>query len=137
LTIPPTSWFIVAALADFAAAIGHGVLGQRGVVSRLTPGGLFSSSWGDEDMNRRLLSFIWHFATAAFLFSGVALLLLALGVLEGRALPLFISVLHAAFFVLAVAFVGPRLLQTLRRPVPLLACLCLMVVCVVSLLGTR
>jgi purine-cytosine permease-like protein len=72
-----------------------------------------------------------------FLFSGGALLLFASSVLEGHALPLFISALHAAFLVMAVAFVGPRLLQALRRPVPLMACICLVVVCVASLLGTR
>jgi hypothetical protein len=134
LDIPPTAWFIVAALADFAAAFGHGVFGQRGVVSQLTPARLFPSPWGDEDMSRRLLSFIWHSVTAAFALSGVALLLLAGGVLEGQALPLFLSALHAAILVIAVAFLGPRLPQALRRPVPLMACLCLMVVCVVGLL---
>jgi uncharacterized membrane protein SirB2 len=133
----PTTWLIVAAVADVAAALGHGVIGQRGVVSQLTPARLFPSPWGDEDMNRRLLSFIWHFVTTAFLVSGVTLLLLALGVLEGQALPLFIAALHAALLAIAVAFLGPRLLQALRRPVPLIACICLVVVCVASLLGTR
>jgi hypothetical protein len=137
LDISPTSWFIVAALADFALGFGHGVLGQRGVVSQLTPARLFPSPWGDEDINRGLLSLIWHFVTAAFVFSGGALLLLAWGVLECQALPLVISALHAAFLVIAVAFLGPRLLQALRRPVPLLACICLIVVGVASLLGTR
>ena len=137
MDLQPTTWFIVAALADFIAGIGHGVLGQRGVVSLLATARLFPSPWGDEDMSRRLLSFIWHFITAIFALSGVALLLLAAGVLEGHALPLFLSALHSAFLVIAVAYLGPRLLQALRLPVPLLACICLMVVCVASLAGTR
>ncbi len=107
------------------------------MVAQLTPARLFPSAWGDEDMSRRLLAFIWHFTTVAFLFSGVALLLLAGGVLQGPALPWFLSALHAAFLVIAFAFLGPRLLQALRRPVPLLACICLAVACLASLLGTR
>jgi hypothetical protein len=135
--IPPTTWLVVAALADHAAGHGHGALGQRDVVARLDSARLSPSPWGDGDMNRRLLSFVWHFVTAVFLCSSGALLLLALGVLEGRALPLFLAALHAAFLALALAFLGPRVLQALRRPVPMAACVCLVVVCVAGLLGAR
>lgn len=137
MDISPPTWFAVAAAADLAAGIGHGVLGQRGVVSRLTPAGLSPCPWGDEDMTRRLLALVWHFVTAAFVFSGLALLLLAGGGIEGPALPRFISALHAAFLVIAGAALGRRLPRAVRRPVPAVACVCLTVVSVASLLGSR
>lgn len=136
MDLSPTTCFLIAGLADLAAGVGHGVLGQRGVVSQLAADRLFPSPWGDADASRRLLAFIWHFVTAIFVFCGGALLLLALGVLEGRALPLFVSTLHATFLVIAGGCLGPRLLQTLRRPVPFLACLCLAIVSAAGWLGT-
>jgi hypothetical protein len=138
LDIPPTAWFIVAALAHFTLVLTHGVSGQRSFVSPLRRERLFPSrQWGDEDMTWRIFAVVWHMGTAAFGSCGGVLLLLAMGVLEGNSLPLFISALHATFLVLAVFIVGPRLLYVLRRPFAITVVICLTTVCVASWLGTR
>jgi hypothetical protein len=138
LDIPTTSWFIVAALADFTLVFTHGVSGQRGFVLPLRRERLFPSrQWGDEDMTWRIFAATWHLVTAVFVSCGVVLLLLAMGVLRGNSLPLFISALHATFIVLAVSIVGPRVLVTLRRPFAITVVISLVTVCVASWLGTR
>jgi hypothetical protein len=138
VNIPPFAWFIVAALADFTLVFTHGVVGHPAFLMRLTRDRLFPTrSWGDEDMGWRVFAVSWHIGTAVFGFSGVALLLLATGVLEGHSLPLFISALHGAFFLLGVSIMGPRLLAALRRPIPISVAICFPTVCVASWLGTR
>jgi hypothetical protein len=135
--IPPAAWFLVAALADFTLVVAH-CIGHQVFLVPLTGARLFPTrAWGDEDISWRVFAVSWHLATAVFAFSGVALLLLALGALEGGWLPLFISALHGAFFVLGLAILGPRLLAALRRPIPLAVAVCLPTVCVASLLATR
>ena len=137
MNLPPALWFLVAALASFVLAYLHGVNGQRAFLSPLSRTVLApSSQWGDADMTRRIFAVTWHMATLAFGACGVVLLLLAMGVLEGRLLPWFIASLHAAFIVLSVAIVGPRVTYTLRRPYAVVVFLCLTTVCAASWLGS-
>jgi hypothetical protein len=94
-------------------------------------------SWGDEDISWRVFAVTWHIGTAGFGFSNVALVLLATSVLKGHSLPLFISALHGAFFVLGLCVMGPRLLAALRRPIPISVAICFPTVCVAAWLGAR
>jgi hypothetical protein len=136
--IPPTACFLVAALAAFALAFAHGVNGQHTFVSPLRRERLFATwPWGDEDMTWRIFATTWHLGTAVFACSGIALLLLAVGVLEGNAWPYFVAALHAALLALSVCFLWPRLLQVIRRPYAIMVVTCLVSVCVGSWLGTR
>lgn len=136
--IPPTAWFIVAALAAFTLTYSHGVSGQRAFVSPLRREKLYPSlQWGDGDMTSRIFAVTWHMVTVVFASSGVVLLLLAASALEGNSLPLLISGLYAAFVLLAFALVAPRALVTLRRPFALTVVISLVTVCVASWLGTR
>lgn len=138
LNVPPTAWFLVAALAAFTLAYSHGVNGQRAFVAPLRRERLYPSpQWGDEDMTSRIFAVTWHMVTVVFVACGVALLLLAAGVVEGKTLPLLVSALHATFIVLAFAIVGPRALATLRRPYALRVLFSLVTVCVASWLGAR
>ena len=138
MEISPTTWFIAAAMAAFTLALLHGVVGQRTFVSPLGRERLFPTRpWGDEDMTWRIFAITWHMVTAVFVSCGVVLLLRAMGVIEGNSLPFFISSLYAAFIVLAVSIVGPRVLVTLRRPYAITVAICLVTVCVASWLGTR
>ena len=138
MDIPPTAWFILAALADFVLAIAHGVGGQGSFVSPLRRERLYPSpQWGDEDMTGRIFAVTWHIVTVVFVASGVVLMTLAIGLIEGGFLPSFISALHATFIVLAFAIVGSRALYTLRRPWALMVVVSLVTVTVATWLGTR
>jgi hypothetical protein len=138
VNLPPAIWFLAAALASFLLAFLHGVNGQRSFVAPLSRTPLSPSpQWGDEDMTRRVFTVTWHMVTLAFGSCGVVLLLLAMAVLEGSLLPRFITGLHAAFIVLAIAVVGPRVLYTLRRPYGVAVFVSLLTVCLASWLGTR
>jgi hypothetical protein len=136
--VPPSACFIVAALASLVLGIMHGVSGQRSFVSPLRRERLYPSpQWGDEDMTGRIFAITWHMVTAVFASCSVVLLLLAMDVLQGDLLPLFISALYAAFIVLAIVIVGPRTRSTVRRPYALVVAISLTTVCVGSWLGTQ
>ena len=138
MDVLPTVSFIVAALASFVLGLMHGVNGQRSFVSPLRRERLYPSpQWGDEDMTRRIFATTWHMVTVVFAVCSVVLLLLAMGILQGNVLALFISALYATFIVLAILIVGPRAISTLRRPYALAVIMNLATVCVASWLGTR
>jgi hypothetical protein len=109
--------FLLGALGGFTGVFVHGVLGYRAVVA---PIALFpTKAFGDEDMTRRILLVGWHLITLFFGLSGAAFLLLALGALEGTALPRFLGSVFAAFALCAFALVGARLPAALKRPIPI------------------
>ncbi len=138
MDIPPASWFLVGALADLTLVVTHGVSGQHGFVAPLRRQRLFPSrQWGDADMTWRIFAVTWHLVTAVFGCCGIVLLLLALGVVDGHSLPLFIGGLHATLLVATIFLVGPRLLTLVRRPFAMTVVASLVTVCVASWLGTR
>src|SRR5438105_5000706 len=113
--------FLVASLADFTGVFVHGVLGYRALIAPLFPDRLFATrSFGDADITRRIFITQWHLVTAVFFCSGVALLLLGMGVLEGLWLPRFIGAVHTAFVLIAALIVGRRLPAAAPRPIPIL-----------------
>jgi hypothetical protein len=132
----PQAYFLIAAVADFTAVIVHGIIGHRALMSPLTRDRLFPThAFGDEDMSWRILAVTWHVVTAAYASSGVALLLLALGLLHGTSLPLCLSAMHAAFLLVGVSIVGRRLLSAFRRPIPITFAICMTTVSVAGWLG--
>ncbi|MBI3537925.1 MAG: hypothetical protein HY070_10240 [Chloroflexi bacterium] len=132
------TYFLLATVADFTAVIVHGIIGHRVLMSPLTRDRLFPTrAFGDEDMSWRIFAVTWHVVTAAYASSGVALLLLALGLLHGTSLPLSLSAMHATFLIVGVSIVGRRLLSALRRPIPIMFAICMTTVCVAGWLGTR
>ena len=136
MEISTTTCFFVGSMASFLLALMHGINGQRSFVSPLRRERLYPSpQWGDEDMTGRVFATTWHMVTVAFAACGVVLLLLAMGLLESDLLPRFIAALYAAFVVLAISIVGPRTLDTLRRPYALTVVVSLMTVCLASWLG--
>jgi hypothetical protein len=135
---PSRVYFLLAAVADFTAVVVHGIVGHRALMSPLTRDRLFPTrAFGDEDMSWRILVVAWHFVTAVFACSGVALLLLALNLLHGTSLPLFLAGTHVAFLLVALSIVGRRFLSAFRRPIPIAFAICMMTVCVAAWLGTR
>lgn len=138
MALPSSLWFGVAALGSFVLAYAHGVCGQRAFVAPLRRERLYpSAQWGDEDMTSRIFAVSWHMVTVVFVGSGIALLLLALGRIDGTWLPRSISVLSASFLVVGFVFIGPRSPVTLRRPFALMVLLSQLAVCIGSWLGTR
>jgi hypothetical protein len=65
---------VAGALALVGAAI-HGVVGDRVVVRRLSPGVLPSTSFGGPMTTKMMIRATWHMTTIAFLTVGSALLL--------------------------------------------------------------
>ncbi len=129
-------YFLIASVADFTAVIVHGILGHRALMSPLARERLFPTpAFGDEDMSWRILAVAWHVVTAVFASSGIALLLLALGLSHGTSLPLFLSVMHAAFLFVGVSVLGPRALAAFRRPIPITFAICMTTVSVATWLG--
>lgn len=128
--------FLVASLADFTGVWVHGVLGYRVLIAPLFPDRLFATpSFGDEDITRRIFIVAWHLVTAVFFCSGVALLLLGLGVIGDAWLPRFVGLVHGSFVLLALAVVGARLPATVRRPIPIAFLTCMSAVAVLGWLG--
>jgi hypothetical protein len=109
--------FYLAALADFTGVIVHGVIGYSILIAPLRTHP--TQAFGDEDISRRIFIVAWHLVTAVFFISGVAFVGLALGRLSGQWLPRFIGALHGSFALVALAVVRGRLLEVVRRPVPI------------------
>jgi hypothetical protein len=130
-------YFLLAALANTAAAVVHGVIGHRIIMTPLTTDRLFpTGAFGDADMSRRVLLVTWHIVTAAFACSASAMLSIALGAVNSVALPLFLSGMHAAFILVGLLAVrGKRV--PLSRPIPLTFFACMGTVSLMGWLGSR
>jgi len=129
-------YFLIASVADFTAVLVHGILGHRALMSPLTREHLFpTNAFGDEDMSWRIYAVTWHVVTTVLASSGGALLLLALDLLHGASLPLFLSVMHAGFLFVGVLILGPRALSAFRRPIPITFAICMITVSVAAWLG--
>ncbi len=131
-------FFLVAGAADLTGVVVHGILGHRIVLTPLTRDRLFATrAFGDEDMTRRIFAVSWHVVTAAFGSSAVAFLLLATGRLQGTALPLVLSAMHATFLAVGLSLVGRRAAAAFRRPIPITFATCMTTACVSGWMGTR
>lgn len=129
-------WLMIAAMADFTGVLVHGLIGHRVMMSPLTEESLFPTrDFGDRDMSWRIFAVTWHVVTAAFACCGIALLLLAMGVLQRGSLPLVISAMHASFVVVALTVLGGRVLPAFRRPIPITFGVCMTTVCLASWLS--
>lgn len=112
-------FFLVAALADLTAAVVHGYVGHRLILTRLTRDRLFSTgAFGDADMSRRVLVVTWHAVTAAFASSALMMSVWAFGTVTSESGPLFVSAMHTSFLVVGLAVVSPRISGVLWRPIP-------------------
>jgi hypothetical protein len=131
--------FALAAVADLAAVLVHGVLGHRALLSPLRRDRpLATRAFGDADVSWRVLAVAWHVVTATFVCSGAALLGLAAGTApESAALPRFLSALHASFLIVGVSLVGRRALVAFRRPIPIAFAVCMTTACVAAYVGAR
>jgi hypothetical protein len=130
-------FFLVAALADVMAVVVHGYVGHRLIVARLTPHRLFSTSlFGNADRTRRVIVVTWHAVTAAFATSAVMMFVWSFGTVAGDSGPLFVSLMHVSFALVALVVIGRRIGALWRRPVPMAFATVMTIVALMGWLGS-
>lgn len=91
---------------------------------------------GDGDMAFRVFCAVWHIVTAVFLSSAVTLYLVAFGVVEGRELLRFISIVFAVMLGVGLGYLVKRL-HAILRVFPLVVVACMLGVSVLAWLASN
>src|SRR5437660_147477 len=111
-----------AGLLCLVATVWHGIGGEISIVRRIPPSAFPASFYGDGDVGRRIVRGAWHFLTAQFLVSAIALLRLAFAN-DDSAVPTVVAVTFAAYVVVFAIVIVDRPMLFLKVPqwVPLTA----------------
>jgi hypothetical protein len=130
-------FLLMAALADLAAAVVHGLVGHRLILVPLKYARLFSTrAFGAADVSRRVLVVTWHLTTATFAASALMMSLWASGIVPGGSGPLFVSAMHATFLLIGLGVMGPRISGLFRRRIPVTFVALMTTVAVMGWLGS-
>ena len=130
-------FLLLAALADLAAAVVHGLVGHRLILVPLKYARLFSTrAFGAADMSRRVLVVTWHLTTATFAASALMMSLWASGTVPSGSGPLFVAAMHASFLLIGLAVMTPRITSVFRRRIPVTFVALMTTVAVMGWLGS-
>jgi hypothetical protein len=129
---------VVAALADTAAVLVHGVVGGRWAKQQLAAVELPTTAlFGNADVARRVFGVTWHAVTGTFATCAGALYLMAADAIAHEPAVLrLICVLHVVVLVVGLSFFLRRL-DALKGVIPPIFVTCMSAVAVTTWLASR